>query len=108
MMRVINKERGKGKTTGLLYTSSIMNIPILTFNREYCDILKENASRLGFEIPEPIAVTDLYKNLGKAGSAMIKDVLVDETLTVLENLLKHLGANPIAVTLTAPEGVHYN
>ena len=107
-MRIINKERGKGKTTGLLYTSSIMNIPILTFNRENCNILKENASRLGFEIPEPITVSDLYKNLGKTGSAMIKDVLIDETLTVLENLLKHLGANPVAVTLTAPEGVHYN
>lgn len=107
-MRVINKARGKGKTTGLLYTSSIMNIPILTFTRKSCDILKENASRLGFEIPEPIAVSDLCEKSGKVMSMVVKDVLVDETLAVLENLLKHLGANPVAVALTAPEGVHYN
>lgn len=107
-MRVINKARGKGKTTGLLYTSSIMNIPILTFNRRSCDILKEKAAQLGFEIPEPLAVSDLYGNPEKVISMVVKDVLVDETLAVLENLLKHLGANPVAVTLTAPEGVHYN
>lgn len=107
-MRVINKARGKGKTTGLLYTSSIMNIPILTFNRENCDILKQNADRLGFEIPEPVAVTDLYHAEGKVRSMCVRDVLVDETLTVLENLLKHFGVNPIAATLTVTEGVHYN
>lgn len=106
-MRVINKERGKGKTTGLLYTSSIMNIPILTFNRENCDVLKKNADRLGFEIPEPIAVTDLYHAEGKIKILNTNDVLVDETLSVLENILKHFGVNPVAVTLTAPEGVHY-
>lgn len=107
-MRVINKGRGKGKTTGLLYTSSIMNIPILTFNRENCDILKQNADRLGFEIPEPIAVTDLYRAEGKIRTLNTNDVLVDETLTILENILKHFGVNPVAVTLTAPEGAHYN
>ena len=107
-MRVINKARGKGKTTGLLYTSSIMNIPILTFNRENCDILKQNADKLGFEIPEPIAVTDLYRAEGKIKTLNINDVLVDETLAVLENILKHFGVNPVVVTLTAPEGVHYN
>lgn len=107
-MRVINKGRGKGKTTGLLYTSSIMNIPILTFNRENCDVLKQNADRLGLEIPEPIAVTDLYHAEGKIKTLNTNDVLVDETLTVLENILKHFGVNPVAVTLTAPEGAHYN
>ena len=107
-MRVINKARGKGKTTGLLYTSSIMNIPILTFNKENCDILKQNADRLGLEIPEPIAVTDLYHAEGKIKTLTTNDVLVDETLAVLENILKHFGVNPVAVTLTAPEGVHYN
>lgn len=107
-MRIINKERGKGKTTGLLYTSSIMNIPILTFNRENCDMLKKNADRLGFEIPEPIAVTDLFHAEGKIKALTTNDVLVDETLTVLENILKHFGVNPVVVALTAPEGVHYN
>ena len=103
-MRVINKERGKGKTTGLLYTSSIMNIPILTFNRENCNVLKENAYRLGFEIPEPIAVSDLVSH--KITGAGIREVLVDESLAVLDSLLKYFGANPVAVTLNAPKGIH--
>ena len=107
-MRVINKGRGKGKTTGLLCTSSIKNIPILTFSRENCDVLKKNAGRLGFEIPEPIAVTDLFHAEGKIKTLNTNDVLVDETLAVLKTILKHFGVNPVAVTLTAPEGAHYN
>lgn len=105
-MRVINKERGTGKTTALIYTSSVIGYPILTFSQDSAKLLKLKASQLGVEIPEPLCVSDLItrKTLGIKG--IMEDVLVDETLTVLSKLLEVYNVNPVTVTLTSPEGVH--
>ena len=101
-MKIINLERGKGKTTRLLYASEFNDMPILCSTNTEKKYLMEQAERYGLKISEPISVNDIVSNKLRGSEIADKDILVDEAPMVLQNLLSSLGmrGGVRAITLT--------
>ena len=104
-MKIINLERGQGKTTRLLYASEFNDMPILCSTIREKQILKEHADRCGLKIPEPITVNDIASSWLKGSEVANKEILIDEAPLVLQNLLSSLGmmGGVRAITLTSDE-----
>lgn len=94
---LIIKDRGKGKTTQLLYTSATTQYPIIVQNKLQINLLIEKARGLHLIIPVPMTVEEFKNNRG-----MNQDcVLIDEGYNLIgEALDSYLGAHVAAVTLT--------
>lgn len=92
-MKVINLDRGKGKTTRLLYASEFNDIPILCSTAKQRDYLLDMAKRWELKIPKPIIVSDIVENTGKLRGSHITDkgILIDDVDLVLQCLLSSLG-----------------
>lgn len=104
-MKIINLGRGQGKTTRLLYASEWQGAPILCASYENKKYLIYMAKELGLNIPEPVCVSDLFKENGAVSKIKDKDILVDEAPWVLRMFLKNMGTNSEvkAITLTSDE-----
>ena len=82
-MRLLIKDRGKGKTTGLIHTSEATGYPIVVSTHIEAIRIFETAKKIDCHIPMPITVRELHnypKNL--------TNVLIDEVTTILEETLK--------------------
>ena len=94
---LIIKDRGKGKTTQLLYTSATTQYPIIVQNKLQTKLLLEKAENLDLIIPTPMTV-DEFKN---ARGTSYDCVLVDEGYNLIGEALDHyMGTHVAAVTLT--------
>ena len=82
MVYFVQGPRGSGKTTQLIMQSAASGIPIMVARGYYKKILKENAQRLGVQIPEPI----IWRNDSENDDAKFKTVLVDD----VEHFLNHI------------------
>lgn len=105
-MKIINLDRGQGKTTRLLYASEFNNIPILCATLQHKKFIEERARQLGLKIPEPICVANLIHYLEMRDEKLLnKDILIDEAPMVLQILLNNMGMRGEikAVTLTVGE-----
>lgn len=82
-MRIINMDRGQGKTTYMMYESAKLNIPIVCASETQKNLIVERANKLKLQIPEPILIDDLkvFKD--------IEIVLIDELELVLKKLLRN-------------------
>lgn len=104
-MKVINLERGKGKTTRLLYASEFNNMPILCSTViEQKDLIMK-ANEYGLKIPNPVTVHDVITNKLRGDKSIDKGVLIDEAQYVLNSLLTSLGVRGgvHAITLTSDD-----
>ena len=101
-MKIINLERGQGKTTRLLYASEFNDAPILCSTNTEKRYLMAQAKGYGLNIPEPISVSDITSSKLRGSEIADKDILVDEAPMVLQNLLSSLGISGVvkAITLT--------
>lgn len=82
---VISGARNTLKTTKLIIISAVTNTPILVRNGVQKKIIAQIAEYRGFRIPEPLTVSDI---VNKRGTRDIeKGVLVDEAISMLENIL---------------------
>ena len=102
-MKVINLERGQGKTTRLLYASEFNNAPILCATVFEKNRLMQQARMYGLEIPEPITVNDVVTNKLRDNKDVDNGILIDEAPLVLKSLLNQLGVRSgdiKAITLT--------
>ena len=96
-MRMIIKDRGKGKTTQMIYTSASTGIPILVEHYSMAKHIQRMADELEVIIPEVLIVSDLQKR----GGLKPENVLVDEGYDIIDAALKaYLGTNVVAITLT--------
>lgn len=96
-MRLLIKDRGKGKTTGLIYASEATGYPIATGNEVMVDHIKQMAKEMNCNIPEPITFYELKKLRDNSYST----VLLDEVTCILEDALsEYLGTNVICATMT--------
>lgn len=104
-MKIINLGRGQGKTTRLLYASEFNGFPILCATFQQKSLLMDMANKLGLEIPEPIAVTQLTKDTIQSSDVEHADLLIDEAPMVLQALINQLGmyGDIKAITLTEKE-----
>lgn len=107
-MVLLIKDRGNGKTTGLIYTSEATQYPIVTFNRVSIGYIKNIAKDMGCLIPEPLCLEDFKGNSARR-RRLPDNVLLDEAGVILEDALKaYLGTNIVAATMTDSLREHYD
>lgn len=93
-MNWIIKDRGKGKTTTLIFTSAATGYPIITQTRKQADFIKHRAKELELNIPEPIAFDSDYHI--KTTGLRHEKVLIDEAKPLIERALANMLGCPVA------------
>lgn len=95
------KNRGKGKTTALIYTSATTGYPIITNTRRQAELIKSRARDMELNIPDPIVFEkDCCLRLCLHGQR----VLIDEAKPLIRRALEQmLGCEVAAVTLSAED-----
>lgn len=102
-MKIINLGRGQGKTTRLLYASEFQDVPILCATSYQKQYLLDTAKKLGLQIPDPIAVSDLTHETIRGSDLAGKDIFVDEAHWVLQSLLHSMGMRGEIKAITLSE-----
>lgn len=93
-MELIERSRGQGKTTELIYRSAREGIPIIAPSMMMAEHIKDAAFEMGLDIPEPTSINKIVNRGVKPGK-----YLIDE----LELCLNQLGIYPVAVTIDVKE-----
>ena len=81
-MKIINLDRGQGKTTELVKISNKEWKYIVCKDQQRLDIIMDVAERLGLDIPFPITIKELPLK-----SRFIESVLIDDIEDVLSTLI---------------------
>jgi hypothetical protein len=98
MARLLIKDRGGGKSTGLLYTSEATGYPIITNNLRQTNYLKSKAKELNLTIPEPLTF-EQFKQSSKVYK--FQHILIDEGYDIIsEALNNYLGCEVECATFT--------
>lgn len=96
-MKLLIKDKGSGKTTGLIYTSEATNYPIVTNDNISKHYIIDMAKQMGCEIPEPLTV----ENLRCADIYRGHNILFDNIESILERAINsYLNANVVCATMT--------
>lgn len=101
-MRIINKSRGTGKTTQLIYASAITGFRIIAPNHAMAKHIEEMAKNMGFKILPPMSDVE-YRNrkeLEHDHTPILIDELQNEILN--EALELYFDAPVVAATMTVP------
>lgn len=99
-MRILIKDRGTGKTTGLIYASEATGYPIATGNENMVSNIKHLAEEMGCNIPEPATFWELQNGRCK-GNRLYDTVLIDEVECILEDALsQYLGCTVKCATMS--------
>lgn len=94
---LIIKDRGKGKTAQLLYTSATTQYPIIVQDKLQMKLLLDKAEDLNLIIPVSMTVEEFRNRIGRTCDC----VLVDEGYDLIGKALdSYLGTHVAAVTLT--------
>lgn len=101
-MRIINRERGSGKTTILIGAAAATGARIITPTEDMARFVASEARKNGLDILEPFSIVH-WNNVKHLHPFCGNDVLIDEGEAIIEEALKrYMGANVIAVTMTVP------
>lgn len=97
-MKLLVKNRGAGKTTGLIYTSEATGYPIVTSSKIRACYIKDQAKEMNCDIPDPLTVEDVRVNkVLHSGS----NILFDDVETILEAAVnQYLNSNVVCATMT--------
>ena len=93
-MKIINVDRGRGKTTRALFLSEYLDVPILCANTRYKRMLIDVASQHSIKIPNPLSVDELHT---KSRLEDISTVIVDEIPMVLHALVDNVAGKSINI-----------
>lgn len=94
---LIIKDRGKGKSTQLVYTSATTQYPIIVSTKAQIMYLLNLANELDFIIPTPMTIEDYKANRQMHGS----NILIDEGYDLIGKALDaYMGSHVVAVTLS--------
>lgn len=108
-MKLIIKDRGKGKTTGLIYTSESTGYPIVVHNEIAVNNVKDMAAKMGCEIPEPITMTTLKNGKLNHMNHRYGGVLIDNVDFILEAALnEYFGCAVQCATMSYSLNKHSN
>lgn len=91
-MKIINRPRGTGKTTQLIYLSEVNRIPIVTREPNY---IIDLAKRMGCDIPEPISITKYVNSSFSRGCAYDSQkskYYIDDIECIIDFLLPNVEA----------------
>ena len=96
-MKLLIKDKGSGKTTGLIYTSESTDYPIVVSDNISKHYIIDMAKQIGCEIPEPLTVEDLRR----ANIYRGQNILFDNVESILERAINsYLDANVVCATMT--------
>ena len=101
-MRLINKSRGTGKTTQLIYASAITGFRIIAPDYAMASRIEKMAKDMGLKIPQPMSDIE-YRNrreLKKDRTPILIDELQNQILD--EALELYFDAPVVAATMTVP------
>lgn len=100
-MKLINKSRGTGKTTQLIYASAITGFRIITSTRNSAKYIEGMAKTMGLKIPEPMSDVE-YRNRRLDGDHT--PILIDDVDNKILNeaLELYFNAPVVAATMTVP------
>lgn len=90
-MNIIYGDRCSGKTTKLIMTSAVMNMPIICNEQYRAHYIKEKANQLRVDIPEPIVIEQGYSYNGSV-------LLDDANLYIKDALEQYFGVSIGACT----------
>ena len=90
--------RGAGKTTGLIWQSSLTGYPIVCATEQSVIYIKDMANHLGIKIPEPISAFKIATQHG----VKYNKVLVDNAEWVLQILISSLTHASVAAITMSP------
>lgn len=96
MERII-KGRQNGKTTELIKRSAETGIYILTVNHMRAQIIAKQAHDMGYNIPQPVSVSDYMTSHGFRGSH-IKKIYIDDADDVLKSIFNTVVIEAITIT----------
>lgn len=104
-MKLINKSRGTGKTTQLIYASAITGFRIIVPNHAMAKHIEKMAKDMGLKILPPMS--DIEYRLRRPLHKIESDhapILIDEIQNqILDEALKlYFGAPVVAATMTVP------
>lgn len=100
MRKVIDK-RQSGKTTKLLFTSSVMGFPVLTTTVKRKQVLEDMARRAGLEV-NIFSLMDI-DNGGLKESQFFNKVMVDDADEVLKALIFNMTGKQVEVISLSSE-----
>ena len=97
-MNILIKGRCQGKTTKLIVTSEVTQIPILATDDRRKDFLIDMAKELGCNIPEPISYRQYIRY---PDGRPYKKILIDDAEDIIKKALEdHLRSEVLAVAIT--------
>ena len=101
-MKLINKSRGTGKTTQLIYASAITGFRIIAPNHDMAKHIEKMAKDMGIKILPPMSDTE-YRNRRELKYDRTP-LLIDEIQNAIldEALELYFDAPVVAATMTAP------
>lgn len=101
-MNLINKSRGTGKTTQLIYASAITGFRIIAPNRNMASHIEKMAKDMGLKILPPMSDVE-YRNRKELWDDHTP-ILIDELQNqILDEALElYFGAPVVAATMTVP------
>ncbi|MFQ9297741.1 MAG: hypothetical protein ACLR4X_04870 [Clostridia bacterium] len=86
-MEIVNLDRRRGKTYFLVKRSAIMEYPILCYNKDQVEHIKNVAIELKLKIPEPIVVRKSNLDIVFRGHKFKQKYLIDDVDVFLSSLL---------------------
>lgn len=96
-LKLLIKERGAGKTTGLIYASEVTGYPIVVLYQAYANEIRKQADSLGVLIPEPLT----FDQAKQSGRSLPEYILIDEVQVVLSEALdNYMGTHVAGATMT--------
>lgn len=98
-MRLLIKDRAKGKTTQMIYTSETTGYPIVVETEMQKNFIMNKAKEMDIIIPEPITIGEINNIRGRIRPD--DKIIIDEGYNIIEKALKaYIGCDVMAVTLT--------
>lgn len=98
-MRLLIKDRAKGKTTQVIYTSEATGYPIVVETEMQKNFIMDKAKEMDIIIPEPITIGEINNIRGRIRPD--DKIIIDEGYNIIEKALKaYIGCDVMAVTLT--------
>ena len=96
------KRRGQGKTTALIYTSSVTGYPIIVTTSNRAKLIQDRANQMDLKIPDPVVFEkDSCMRLYLHG----QKVLIDEAKPLIKRALEQmLECEVAAVTMSVDDG----
>lgn len=102
-MKIINRERGTGKTSIILSTAHATGTPIVTLSLTRKSVLEQKAREAGFS---DVKVFEMNQFIDENKKDTYDEILIDDAEQIIEEVFKrYLGVGIVSMTISVPMDV---